>query len=317
MAIHRTLPLTLAAAFACAGVACLDLDSFLCDNEPLSSYRLDSYSGERECESYFDIAGPVTADWVHHHTFASGSNTIHALFLHTDTVCQPGDTVILYCHGKGPSLDCYWPRVRLLHDAGRDSALAVPRYPVFALDYRGFGMSTGEPSQEGLLADGRAAMTYLRTHLGNPHIVVYGYSLGSMVATNIAAESPDSLVLRLVLEAPVGSVAGLVDDGAYLAVPDQFVTDWDFSNIERIADVRQPLYWMHGTNDGTVGMESHGQQIWNNHGAAGACNKVAGGEHRTVPQSMSSDYSAYQRALRLFIRGQCTQNSSLYTEVKP
>ena len=73
-------------------------------------------------------------------------------------------------------------------------------------DYRGYGLSSGRPSQQGLLKDGEAVAEYVETRLGVPRsrIVYFGQSLGSGVAALLAAQRPPA---RLILESAYPSMA--------------------------------------------------------------------------------------------------------------
>ncbi len=77
-------------------------------------------------------------------------------------------------------------------------AAADPTRSYILMNYRGYGGSAGEPSEEKIMADARYAIRYARTLMGNPGAQLYlaGYSLGSGVATQLAAtENPAGLVL--------------------------------------------------------------------------------------------------------------------------
>ncbi len=69
---------------------------------------------------------------------------------------------------------------------------------------RGYGGSTGTPTEPGLIADGEAAYKFAAARYSAKQIVVWGYSLGSGVAVRLAAAHP---VAKLVLEAPYTSAA--------------------------------------------------------------------------------------------------------------
>lgn len=76
--------------------------------------------------------------------------------------------------------------------------LTAAGFTVLLVDYRGFGGNPGAPDEKGLHADARAALGFTRSSgLGDDGIVYFGESLGSGVATGLAAEEPpDALVLR-------------------------------------------------------------------------------------------------------------------------
>lgn len=284
---------------------CLSMDPFLFNGEELSSYRFDDYAGARECSDAIDSLGPLqSADTVRQTMLKSGPERIAAVFLAAKTwnnATAAGDTVILYFHGNARHLDYNWPRVRLLHAAG---------YAVFAIDYRGFGMSSGTPTEAGLYQDGHAAMSFLRDSLGNPHVMLYAYSLGSIIGCEMAYRDAVHQIDRLMLEAPIGSVQTLVEDGSYLNLPGSYLTTFSGNNAEKIKSITIPLLWIHGTKDETVYRETNGLLVWNNyHGQEGYYIRVDGGTHATDPQTIG--YGKYISCVRDFIAGRGATNPLL------
>jgi fermentation-respiration switch protein FrsA (DUF1100 family) len=157
--------------------------------------------------------------------------------------------VVLYFHGNGGAL-----RYR----AGRFRALTADGTGLVALSYRGYGGSTGRPSEAGLIADARAAYRFASARYSTDRLVLWGESLGSAVAIALAA---DHKVAALVLEAPFTSAA---DIGArvYWFVPalrllmkDQFRSD------ERIGKVTAPQLFLHGAQDWVVPI-SYGERLY-------------------------------------------------------
>ncbi|MBD3322842.1 MAG: alpha/beta fold hydrolase [Chitinivibrionales bacterium] len=280
---------------------CMSLDPFLFSGEKLDGYMFDAYTGEQECSDAVDsldayrqsgLVAHFEQSYIHQFTLSSSGETIAAVLLAADTVLAPQDTIIVYFHGKGPHIDYYWPRIRLLFATG---------YPVLAIDYQGFGMSTGTPDENALYSDGQCAIDYCAENLGNPVVVVYGFSLGSMVACEITARSGNTSIARLVLECPLSSVETILDDAAYLNLPGQYVTTYDGDNRKKIRSVTQPFFWLHGTEDETLARETQGQPVWNNYaGGSGVYIKAVGATHRTVPQT--TGYLRYVSAVKHFIR---------------
>lgn len=86
---------------------------------------------------------------------------------------------VLYCHGNSGNMNHHWPYVRDL----------TQYFSVLIFDYRGFGSSSGQPSEEGLVDDAYAAWKFLRQVAKIPaqHILVYGHSLGGAVATSLVS----------------------------------------------------------------------------------------------------------------------------------
>ena len=129
------------------------------------------------------------------------------------------------------------------------AALAREGFAVLLFDYRGYGGNPGDPSEEGLLRDARAAEAYLRTRVGGLPIAYLGESLGAAVAVALAAERPP---LALVLRSPFSSLA---DIGAhhypYLPVHPMLLRD-TYRSSERIGAVRAPLLVIAGERDRIV-----------------------------------------------------------------
>jgi pimeloyl-ACP methyl ester carboxylesterase len=104
---------------------------------------------------------------------------------------RKGQPVFLYFHGNGGSLR--WRDERFC-------ALIADGSGLVALSYRGYGGSSGRPTETGLLADAAAAYAFAIARYGAERIVLWGESLGSALAVALAAEKP---VGNLVLEAPL------------------------------------------------------------------------------------------------------------------
>jgi hypothetical protein len=83
-------------------------------------------------------------------------------------------------------------------------AAAFPDRSLFAMNYRGYGGSTGQPSEAALVAD--ALALFDRVHRDHPRIILIGRSLGSGVAVHLASERR---IDRLTLVTPYDSIQNL------------------------------------------------------------------------------------------------------------
>ncbi len=114
--------------------------------------------------------------------------------LHATSRVLPSGPAVLYFGGNAEDVSGSLPSLE--H--------AFPEHALYLLHYRGYGASTGRPSQAALFADALAVFDQLRaTH---PDITVIGRSLGSGVAVHLASQRP---VQRLVLVTPYDSIAGV------------------------------------------------------------------------------------------------------------
>lgn len=156
--------------------------------------------------------------------------------------------VIIYLHGNGASL-----RWR----AARFRALTADGTGLVALSYRGYGGSSGTPTEAGLLADGTAAYAFAAARYPAERLVAWGESLGGGVAIALAAEQP---IGRVVLESPFSSA---VDVGAatYWFVPVRWLMKDQFRSDLRIGRVGAPVLVMHGDRDQVVPF-AQGQRLF-------------------------------------------------------
>jgi uncharacterized protein len=147
--------------------------------------------------------------------------------------------VVLYFHGNGGALRYRVDRFRWLIADGNG---------LVALSYRGYGGSTGRPTEAGLIADAEAAYAFAAARYPAERIVLWGEPLGSGVAVALGAEHR---VGRIVLEAAFTSAA---DVGArtYWFLPVRLLMKDQFRSDLRIAKVNAPTLFLHGTRDQVV-----------------------------------------------------------------
>ena len=118
-----------------------------------------------------------------------------------DAMWMPIETsqcaTILYLHGNAANLRCRASRIQALTELG---------FSILAIDWRGYGKSTGAPSQAGLQLDAEAALDWLGRRTELSRVVVLAESIGTGVAVELAAKHK---VGALVLEAPYFSAVDL------------------------------------------------------------------------------------------------------------
>lgn len=122
-------------------------------------------------------------------------------------------------------------------------------YGVAFLSWRGYGGSSGSPSEAGLVADAKTAYDHLRRQ-GIPaeRIVVVGESLGTGVAVQLAATNP---VGAVVLEAPYSAAVDIAR-AAYPWLPVGLLMKDQFRSRDHIAAVRAPILILHGEADRVI-----------------------------------------------------------------
>ena len=154
----------------------------------------------------------------------------------------PGYPTIIYFHGNAGHLG---------YRAAKYSALAEAGFGVVALSYRGFGTSEGTPTEQGLYHDARSALNYAMGERGLPitRILLYGESLGSGIAVQMATEYP---VAGLILEAPYTSILNRARAVVPVIVPVKLILKDHYASIDKIGQVKAPLLLFHGEKDQVV-----------------------------------------------------------------
>ena len=157
---------------------------------------------------------------------------------------------VVFFHGNGEQLaDGLWLAEALRREEG---------VGFFGVEYPGYGLAAGEPGEEAILQAARAAVGHLVKERGVPkeRLVLFGQSLGSGAATALAHEGWGT---RLALATPFTSVT----DAAAHHIPwlpvRRLVRD-RFDSLSRAAEVRVPVFIVHGTQDGVVPY-AHGERL--------------------------------------------------------
>jgi len=153
-----------------------------------------------------------------------------------------GAPAMLYLHGA---------RWNLTGSSSRIARYRALGFSVLAIDYRGFGKSSGEmPSEEMAYEDARAAWDQLQKLAPRSPHYVYGHSLGGAVAIEIARNNPG--VAGLILEATFTSMRDMAYQYAWSWLPIDLVLTQRFASLEKISDVKAPTLFIHGTQDRLV-----------------------------------------------------------------
>jgi fermentation-respiration switch protein FrsA (DUF1100 family) len=163
---------------------------------------------------------------------------------------REGKPVLLFFHGNagnfgGPGRQA---RFRALTEDGTG---------LFAVNYRGYGGSTGSPSEAGLEQDALAAYDAAVARFGANRLVGYGESLGTGVVLKLAASKPLEAVI---LEAPYLSTAAVAQQ-VYPYVPVGLLMQDQFRSDLAIGKVRGPVLFLHGKRD-TVIPYSQGEALF-------------------------------------------------------
>jgi hypothetical protein len=156
---------------------------------------------------------------------------------------KPGEPTLLYFHGNGGSLELRNERIRKYLDRGRG---------MFMMSYRGYSGSMGSPSEAANVADAKLAYDALIKEGVRPEdIILYGESLGTGIAIQVAAEKK---VAGVILDSPYTSIAERAAQ-LYPWLPVRLLLKDRYDSIRHIRDVHAPIFILHGEADDVVPVE--------------------------------------------------------------
>lgn len=146
--------------------------------------------------------------------------------------------VILFCHGNAGNIS---------HRLENVGLLLRENLQVFLFDYRGYGKSSGSPSERGIYLDGLAAYDYLveKERISPASIIPFGRSLGAAVALEISLKRK---ARSLIVESAFTSARD-VARSTPLFFPVSYLLPAHYNNLEKIGRVRVPKLIIHGEAD--------------------------------------------------------------------
>lgn len=156
-----------------------------------------------------------------------------------DSSRGPVKGVILYFHGNRNNISWYAPFSKIFTKQG---------YEVWMPDYPGFGKSTGELKEETFYQLAEQVYKLARTRFAKDSIIIYGKSLGTAVATSLAAKHSGK---ALVLETPYYSMHSLLRRYFFL-YPVSRMIRYKFPINEFLPWVTAPIIIFQGTDDWVI-----------------------------------------------------------------
>lgn len=189
------------------------------------------WRGVQETPASFGLA------YTEHRIATADGETLHAWWMeHPSPRAQ-----VVYWHGNGGNLSLWLDVVADLRKRG---------FSVLAVDYRGYGASTGKPSERGVYRDGEAATSYFNERLRQPGspVIFWGRSLGCAVASYAASRSaPDALLL----ESPFPDVGSLFARNPVMRLLSVF-SSYTFATSQHLEKYSGPLLVIHGDVDSII-----------------------------------------------------------------
>lgn len=152
---------------------------------------------------------------------------------------------LLWFHGNAGNISHRIENIEMLYD----------RLPVniFIFDYRQYGKSEGNISEQGTYIDAKAALKYLhsRKDIDHKKIIFFGRSLGSAVAVDLAIKEK---CRALILESPFSSIKEMTKS-LYPFLPISYFVRTKYDTLSKIRDIKVPVLIIHGEKDDLVPIE--------------------------------------------------------------
>ena len=147
--------------------------------------------------------------------------------------------VILYFHGNAGCLKD-WGHVA--------EDFVKLDYDVLITDFRGYGKSRGAVSEKAFYEDAQAVYNFLLEKYDASQITIYGRSLGTGVAVDLASKN---VAKQLILESPFSNFATLASS-RYKIFPVKFLLKYQFESNLKLPKINHPIHILHGTNDEVI-----------------------------------------------------------------
>jgi len=230
----------------------------------------------------FDELRLTTADGEELHAWR-----VHALpSPREDGAADEPRGLVLYAHGNAGSIE---------HRLAPARALAAMGVDVLLFDYRGYGASTGRPSEEGTYLDAEAVHDWAVTDGGYApgRIVGFGESLGGAVVVELARRRA---LAGLVLESSFTSVPDRASE-LYPWLPVRWLARDAYASIDKLGALELPILVLHGRADEVVPF-AHGERL---HAAAGARSRfveLSGGHNGGGFRARAESLRAVEEHLR-------------------
>jgi fermentation-respiration switch protein FrsA (DUF1100 family) len=158
-----------------------------------------------------------------------------------DAWLVPADSargVVLFCHGNAGNISHRLESIRQFHELGLS---------VLIFDYRGYGQSSGKPTEKGTYRDADAAWHYLVEQHGIPpeRIVLFGRSLGASIAADLATRQAAAAVI---LESAFTSVPDVAAK-FYPWLPVRWLSRYRYDTEKKLANIHSPVLIVHSRDD--------------------------------------------------------------------
>ncbi len=163
---------------------------------------------------------------------------------------EGGQWTVLFCHGNAGNISHRLDTLELFYELGLNCLI---------VDYRGYGQSSGKPTEQGTLLDIKAGWNWLvgKKNQSPDRIILFGRSLGGSVAAIVAKEvDPAAVVLE-------SSFTSFVDVGRhyYPFLPVRWFARFDYNTLDAVKQLQCPVFVVHSPEDEIVPYQ-FGRQLY-------------------------------------------------------
>jgi fermentation-respiration switch protein FrsA (DUF1100 family) len=192
---------------------------------------------------------------------------------------------VVYFHGNGGNLSVWLPVVASLYERG---------LRVLAIDYRGYGLSTGKPSETGVYRDAEAAARYSAENRASDRpLIFWGRSLGGPIAASATrVVTPDGLIL----ESTFPDKAAVVRAQPVLRILNAF-SAYRFATAEMLQAFSRPVLVIHGDRDSVIPFQL-GRELYDRLHGPKQFAAVAGADHNDF---FDTSREAYWKPIMAFV----------------
>ncbi len=193
--------------------------------------------------------------------------------------------MVIFSHGNAGNIGDRLGTIEVFHRMG---------YDVMVYDYRGYGASTGTPTEQGTYWDALAVWNYVKGEKGIPpeKIVLFGRSLGGAISAWLAEQvGPGALVLESAFRSAPAMARKM-----FPYLPINLICKFDYNNEERLKNITCPIVVAHSVDDEMIPF-SHGQKLYERAGEPKMFVEMRGGHNSG---GLDAD-SAYQARLKEFL----------------
>ena len=199
------------------------------------------------------------------------------------------DKTVLFFHGNAGNISHRLETIKIFHQLGLN---------LFMLEYRGYGLSTGSPSEKGTYIDAITAWQYLleQKNLKSEQIIIVGRSLGGGVATELAKNVDAAM---LILDSTFTSMPSAAKIH-FPFMPTDWIVKHRYENLNKIDQVNMPVVVTHSKKDEVIPY-THAEKLFNAAKEPKSFIKLKGGHGNSFLMARENYVRGIKKAIENFI----------------